>query len=153
MKNDCIKCDGKSSSRHFFKKLKLIIPLNQQSEFSHRLVLLFNQVEDYQTYWNQSFNHFLLLHIKLFHKTKKGLELVSLPHFIHHVWKEIFHTLYFINLLNTSLPYYLYFLRHLGIMFIVTVCVPVSEGKNFQVYLGFLIKLFSYITKNVRTKM
>ena len=38
-----------------------------------------------------------LQHIKLLQKTKRGLELVSLPHFLHYFWRKIYLTLGFIN--------------------------------------------------------
>ena len=43
----------------------------------------------------------LLPHVKLFKKTKRGRELVSLPHFLHDLKKnKMFHLLYSINQLN-----------------------------------------------------
>ena len=35
-----------------------------------------------KTFWNQAADHILLLHIKFKKKTKRGLELVYLPHFL-----------------------------------------------------------------------
>ena len=42
----CKKCAGEISLIHFFKKPKLSISLNQQSEVSDSLFLLYIQVED-----------------------------------------------------------------------------------------------------------
>ena len=56
-------------------------------------------------------------HIKLFLKIKRGLELVSLPYFLHNIkqykifWRKISLLLYSINWPN-SLSDYLYFMRH-----------------------------------------
>ena len=36
---------------------------------------------------------------------------------------------------------------------IVTVCVPVCDVINFEIYLGFIIKSFSYMTKNSDQKV
>ena len=53
-------------------------------------------------------------HIKLFKKIKRGLELVSLPHFSHSFWKKYFS--YYILLTNQiSLPVCLYFVRYWAI--------------------------------------
>ena len=41
------------------------------------------QVEDYQSILKLSCRSLALPHIKLFQKTKRGPELVSLPHFMH----------------------------------------------------------------------
>ena len=40
-----------------------------------------------------------------------------------------------------------------GNTFIVTVCVPVCGVINFEIYLRFLMKPFSYITKKFMMKM
>ena len=45
-----------------------------------------------KTYWIQGVSHLVLFHIKK--TTKRGLELVSLPHFPHDCWRKIFLTLY-----------------------------------------------------------
>ena len=39
----------------------------------------------------------LFFHVKLFENTKRGFELVSLPHFLHYFWRKIFILLYSIN--------------------------------------------------------
>ena len=58
--------------------------LDQQSEFSHNLFLLYVQVKDWKKYITTKVaGHLLLLQIKPFYKTKRGLKLVSLPRFLH----------------------------------------------------------------------
>ena len=46
--------------------------------------------------WDESF-HLVLLHIKLFLKISRGLELVFLPHFLHNIWRRVFLMLYSID--------------------------------------------------------
>ena len=48
LKKSCTKCGGLTSPRQLFKKSKLSISLDQQSEVSYSLLLLYVQVEDYQ---------------------------------------------------------------------------------------------------------
>ena len=90
----------------------------------------------------------LLLHKKLFWKTKRGLELVSLPHFRHHFWTKIFLTLCYIFRPNFIVWLPLFF-KISGNMFIVFFCVPAFVFLCFcvEIYLSLLSKLFSYITK------
>ena len=38
-----------------------------------------------------------LPHVKLFYETKRGLEMFSLPHFLHDFWRKIFPMLYLVN--------------------------------------------------------
>ena len=45
----CRKCDGETSPRPFFKKPKLTISLDQQSEVSYYLFFMYVKVEDYQS--------------------------------------------------------------------------------------------------------
>ena len=99
----------------------------------------------YQIYWNCA-DHWLLLHIKLFQKTRWSLELVSLPHFLHDFWTKIFFTLY-----SISSPNYMIWLRlllgMLGNMYIVIVYFVGCDVINFEINLTFVIKLFSHMTK------
>ena len=86
----------------------------------------------------------LLSYIKLFFKRKKwGLELVSLPHFLHYFWRKIFLTLCFINWPNFTawLPLHI---EILGNMCIVIICGVINFENNHS----FLIKQYFYITKN-----
>ena len=58
---------------------------------------------------------------KAFPKKQRGLELVSLPHFLHDFWRKIFLLLYFINWPNSIV--WLPLLREIvGNKCIVTVC-------------------------------
>ena len=63
----------------------------------------------------------LSLHISFFLNIKTGLELVSLPHFLHNFWRKIFFLLYSINW-----PHFIAWLpllcEILGNMFIAIVC-------------------------------
>ena len=95
----------------------------------------------------------LLLYIKLFEKTKRSLELVSLPQFPHDFRRKIFIMLYFINWPNfiAWLPLLLAILDN---MCIVIVCWPFCDVKKFEIYLNlkFLIRLSFYITKKLGQK-
>ena len=92
-----IECGGVNSSRPFSKKIKLSISLDQQSEILYSLFLLYvKSNDDYQNIWKGT-DKLLLLHIELFKKTKGGLELVSLPHFLLGFLRKIFLALNFIN--------------------------------------------------------
>ena len=87
-----------------------------------------------------------------FWKIKKGLRLVSLPHFADNFWRKIFLLLYSIN--ETSFIVWLALLREiLGNIFIAIVCKPGCDVMNFVVNLIFLINcyslIFSYMTKNL----
>ena len=89
-------------------------------------------------------------HIKLFWKLK-GLELVSLPHFLHNFWREIFLLLYSINWSNfiVLLPV---LCEVFGNMCIAIVCKPGCGVRNFGVNLIFIIKLFFLHDQKVVTK-
>ena len=90
-------------------------------------------------------------HIKLFQKIKRGLELVSLPHFLHNFWRKIFLLLYSINWPNfiVWLPL---LCEILGNMCIAIVCKPGCDVMNFEVNLIFLINLFFLNDQRVMTK-
>ena len=47
-------------------------------------------------------DHLLLPHIKHFEERKRGLELVSLSHFLHDFWRKVFHIIFHL-LINHSL--------------------------------------------------
>ena len=70
------KYDGKASPRLICKKSKLSMSLDQQSEVLYGLYLLYGPLENYQNKLKGRY-----FHIKDFQKTKRGLQLVSLPHF------------------------------------------------------------------------
>ena len=84
------KCGGETSPRSFSEKLKLSISLDQWSKVLYSLVLLYGKLRAIEIYRNWVADHLLSSHIKLFQKIKRGLELVSLPHFLHNFWRKIF---------------------------------------------------------------
>ena len=89
--------------------------------------------------------------IMLFYKIKRGLKLVSLPHFVHNFWRKIFILLYSIN--PSSFIVWLPLLREiLGDMCIVIVWKPDCDVMTFEVNLTFLIKPFFLQDQKVMTK-
>ena len=91
------KYDREAIPRPFSKKSKLSISLDQYSKDLYILFLLFTKLRTIESDWNEATDHLLLPQIKLFKKTKRGLELVSLPHFLHDFWRKIFPLLYTIT--------------------------------------------------------
>ena len=89
----------------------------------------------------------LLPHIKLFQTIERVLELVSLPHFLHDFWREIFLLLYSINWPNFI--FWLLLLREiLGNLSIVIICWLVCDVIDFEINLIFLTKPFLQWPKN-----
>ena len=78
---------------------------------------------------------------------KKNLGLVSSPRFVHDFSSQILSMLYSINLTNFNVCFSL-LLEVSHNMFIPNVCFPVCNVKNLEIYIRFLIKFFSYRTKN-----
>ena len=83
------KCGGQTYSRYFSKESKFKISQNQNFEISYSFLFLCIRFEDYQNIlrlrcWPLAFTSY-----KTFKKTKRGLELVSLRHFLHDFWKNI----------------------------------------------------------------
>ena len=123
---------------------------SQWSKVFYSLFLLYAELRAIEIYWNEAANHLLLPHFRLFQK-KKGVELVSLPHFLHNFWRKIFLSLYFIN--SLSFIVWLPLLREiLGNMCIVIVYQPGCEVMHFEVNLIFLIKSFFLHDQKVITK-
>ena len=91
------KLGGKTNPRLFPKKSKLSISLDQQSKVLYNLLLLYVQIEDYRNILKLKFRLVNFTSYKTFSKTKRGLELVSLPHFLHDFGRKILLTLYSIN--------------------------------------------------------
>ena len=83
------KCGGKTIPRPFFKKWKFSISLDQYSKVLY-FVFIVCQVEDYRKWLKLSCRSLAFTSNKAFLKTKKGLELVSLPHFLHDSWRKTF---------------------------------------------------------------
>ena len=79
--------------------------------------------------------------LNIFSKIKRGLELVSLPHFLHNFWRKIFLLLCSINWRNfiVWLPL---FCEILGNMFIAIVRWTGCDVMNCETNLAFLIKPF-----------
>ena len=88
-------CDGER--RTFPGKLKFSVYLDQYSKVLYSLFSLYATLRAVETCWNYAEDHFLLPHVKPFFKIKRGLRLVSLPHFLHNFWRKVFLLLYFIN--------------------------------------------------------
>ena len=109
-----------------------------------------------KTYWIQGVSHLVLFHIKK--TTKRGLELVSLPHFPHDFLRQLFLTLYsnitiIVWVSNITKPtiivWVLLVFEISGNMFILIAHVPVCDYLNFEIYNQKIKK----ITKKFRTKM
>ena len=86
-------------------------------------------------YWKEAVAHLLSPHIKLFEKTKIGLELISLPHF----WYDFFRKL-FVMLYSSNWPVFLFWLPLLLeksiIVFLssrLLLCGKKSQDKNLNI--------------------
>ena len=90
------KCVRKTITRLFSKKSELSISLYQHFKVIYILFQLFAKLRTVESALNWAAYHLLLPHIKLFKKTKRGLELASLLHFMHDFWRKSFLLLYFI---------------------------------------------------------
>ena len=97
LEKSCTKCDGETSPRRFFEKLKLSISLDELMKVFYCLFLLYTELRATETFWNLAAEHFLSPNIKLFKKIKRGIMRVSLPHFPHIFKRKIFLLLYSIN--------------------------------------------------------
>ena len=128
------------------------------------MFLLYGKLWAIEIYWNYASDHLLSPHIKLFHKIKRGLEVVSLPHFLHKFWRKIFLLLNSINSSNfiVWLPLLCeilcvtcvcYMCVICGYMCVTIVCKPCSKVMNFEVKLIFLIKPLFLHDQNVVTKL
>ena len=147
VEKSCTKCGGQS----FFKRWKLNIFLDQQVEILYSLFCCMSKSRTTKTYWNWVTNHLFFIHIKLFSKTERGLKLVSMSHFQHDIWRKIS-----LQLCSSTSPNFIFWLLLLleisSNMLIVKVYVPFYV-VNFEIYLSFLIKPFSYVTTKVSPKM
>ena len=79
-----------------------------------------------------------------------GLGLVSPPHFMDDFSRKMFFMSYCVNWLN-FIVWLTLVIETLGNMCIVIISFPDCDVINFKSNLGFLIKPFSYMTKNFRT--
>ena len=117
LEKSCTICGGETSSKPFFKNL--IIFLHQKF-----LVCLccISKSRTTKINWNQGPDHLLLTHIIPFWKTKGVLQLVSLPHALHHFWRKLLIKVYSINWPN-FIAWLSLLLEILGNMFILIVFV------------------------------
>ena len=96
-----------------------------------------------KTNWKQGVNHLLWLHTKLFYKTKRGLKLVFLLHFLHNFSRNIFLMIYsitwpnftvwlshFLGYLEICLLYFFVFLSYQDVL----VHNQNSQDKNVNIY-------------------
>ena len=97
LEKSCAKGCEKTSLTPFHKNSKPSIYLDQQSEDSCSLFFVRVQVENYQNILKIRCWPIALIYLRLFQKTKRGLELVSLSRFLHGLWRIIYLTLYCIN--------------------------------------------------------
>ena len=79
------KCDGETSPKSLFKRSKLSISQDQQSEIVYCVLLLYGQIKDYQNILKLNTDHFPLPNKILI---IIGLKLISLPHFLHYGGSE-----------------------------------------------------------------
>ena len=142
------KCGGETSPSLFREKWKLSISLDKSSKILYSYTVFI--VWPIEIHWNYAADHLLSPHIKLFKKIR-GLELVTLPHFLHNFWRKIF-----LVLCSTNWPNFIVLMsllcEILGNMFIGIVCKPGCDAMNFEDNLTFVIKLFFLHDQNVVTK-
>ena len=113
------------------KKSNLSISLDQQFEVPYSLLLMYVQLPKYiETKVLLAICFFYFIQNVFF--KKRGLALVSFPHFQLNFWKNIF-SCYILLTGQTLLSEFLYFFRHLA-MFIANVCFP-SCDVTFTWYL------------------
>ena len=90
--------------------------------------------------------------IKLFQKAKRGLELVSLPHFLDNIWRKICLSLFSIKWPNFI--FWLLLLRKMfGKIYIVIVYWPGCNVINYEINLIVLIKPFFLHNQKVKIKI
>ena len=104
-----------TSPRPFSGKLKLSISLDHYCKVLSSLFLLYIKLRAIEIYWNQAADDLLLAHIKHFQKIKRGLELVSLHHFLHIIFEEKSFTCYILLIDQVSLCNCFYFVRYWSI--------------------------------------
>ena len=102
--------------------------------------------------WNWDPNQLILPNVNIFRKTNRGLELLFTPDFLHDFWRKSDLKLHY-NDIPSLIGWMLLLLEILNNMFIAVICFPVCDVIKFEINLSFFIKPFSYMTKNVRTKI
>ena len=136
-----IKSAGETIPRPLSKISKLSTSLDLKCKVLNRLFLLYANLRTMKIQRNHAAEHLLLPNITLLKKTKSGLGLVPLSHFLHNFKRKIFLQGYSINLPNFIV--WLFLIREiLSNMCIVICCQPGSDVKNFEINLTFLIKPF-----------
>ena len=102
LEKSCTKCGGQTISGPFSRDMlhfycNIDMNWNQNWAYSRSIFYSFMcfafivcQVEGYRDRLELSCRPLALPHITLFQKTKRGLEPVSLIHFLHDLWREIF---------------------------------------------------------------
>ena len=141
----------KNHSQTLFKKIKLEHISGSIVSSFIQFVFIVWQVEDNQNTLKLSVDYLFLTHIKFFKKTKRGLELVSLVHFLWDVWRKLFLVLSSVTWPNfmTWLPL---FREILGNTCIVIVCWPGCDVIYFKINHIFLIKPFFLHDQIIKTK-
>ena len=140
------KCNGKTIPRPFSKKSKLTIYLNLFS-LTGKLRTVDIHIIYYILYWNYKLQTTWFCHI--FFLKKRGLELVSLLHFLLEFWRKVFLLLYSITGPN-FIAWLPLFREILGIMCIVIACCLGCDVINFEIKLLFLIE--QYFLHGQKTK-
>ena len=109
------------------------------------------QVDGYRNILKLSCRSLAFSSYQVFQKMRKGLELMSLPHFPHSFWRKTFILLYSINWQN-FIVYLSLLCEILGNVCIAIFCKPGCDIMNFEVNLVFLIKPFFLHDQNVVKK-
>ena len=115
------KCSGETILRPISKTLKLNVSLDQPVKSFIQFVSITYQADDCRNILKLGCKPPAFTSYMAFLKTKRGLELVFLLHFLHGFWRKLFLLLYSINWPNCIA--WLSLLREtLGNMYIVIVC-------------------------------
>ena len=133
-----IKCGEETSPKPFYEKLKLSIPLDQQPKVYTDHLLLPKVYTDHLLLYRPFAvaDHLLLPHIKQFKKIKRGLELVSLPHFLHNFLEKFF-SCYILITDQVSQSSCLYFVRYWTICVMKLFVNQVVTSRIFKLTLSF----------------
>ena len=142
-----IACGGEGRPIPFYKKSKLSISPNQQSEMLWSLFSLHVQVKVFESIlklrcWPLAFTLY-----KAFYKNKKRFRISFPTSFLQDFWRKIFLMLNFINWPN-AIAWLPLLLELLGENMYCNYFCPVCDITNFEIHHNFLIKTFFYITKH-----
>ena len=118
----------------------------------HSLLLIYGKLRAIEIYRTKLLTTCFHLMLNFFKKIKRGLELVSLPHFPRNFWRKL--SCYILLIDQTSLSGYIYFVRYWAIcvVCITIVCKPGRDVRNFEVNLLFLVKPFFLHDQKLATK-